>query len=191
MTVTPARIQKSIRLVALLLLLAFLAWFSDGASTSDTPTAPTPGFIEGRVVAVADGDTVTVLDAYKQQHRIRLVGIDAPESRQAYGQQSTRQLADWVFGKEVRVQHEKTDRYRRVLGVIWLDGQDMNLAMVQVGMAWHYKQYQRDQAPADRQRYAQAEVAARQQRLGLWADAHPTAPWDFRRAQRQRPTPRP
>jgi endonuclease YncB( thermonuclease family) len=186
---------KVIRLVTLLLFLALLAWFNDSPSESNRGTAPTPAatntrsatdenLLVGRVVGVADGDTVTVLDAQKKQHRIRLVGIDAPESKQAFGQKSKDQLARWVHGQEVRIEHTKTDRYNRILGKVWLEDRDINLAMIEAGMAWYYKQFSRDLTPADRNLYEQAELAARQQQLGLWADADPQAPWDFRRNRR-------
>jgi endonuclease YncB( thermonuclease family) len=183
MRLTRAQSTKIIRLITLLLFLAVLAWFNDSPSETTAP-APSGPYLVGRVVAVADGDTVTVLDANKQQHRIRLVGIDAPESKQAFGQRSKDQLARWIHGQEVRVEHTKTDRYNRILGKVWLDERDINLAMIEAGMAWYYKQFSRDLTPTDRSLYEQAELAARQQQLGLWADAHPQAPWDFRRNRR-------
>jgi endonuclease YncB( thermonuclease family) len=139
------------------------------------------GTLAGRVVGVSDGDTITVLDGARQQHRIRLQGIDAPESKQAFGNVAKRGLSDLVFGQTVEVRFDKEDRYGRILGVVFLGGQDMNLAMVSRGLAWHYKSYQRDQAPLDRQRYALAEDQARQAGIGLWRDPQPTPPWDFRR----------
>ena len=138
----------------------------------------------GRVIAVADGDTVTVLDASRQQHRIRLVGIDAPERGQAFGNRARQHLADRVFQREVQVEYDKRDRYGRILGKIVLDGEDINLMMVRDGMAWHYRQFQRDQRPADRALYADAEREARATGRGLWADAHPLPPWEFRRQNR-------
>ena len=97
--------------------------------------------IRGRVVGVADGDTVTVLDASKSQHRIRLQGIDAPESRQAFGTRSKQHLSDLVFDREVSVEWQKLDRYGRVLGKVLVGGRDLCLAQVRAGMAWHYKYY--------------------------------------------------
>ena len=196
MKLTRAHTQKIIRLLTLLLALAFLAWFNDSPSETTNATAPktesvtAPSAVQnnvlvGRVVGVTDGDTVTVLDAQKKQHRIRLVGIDAPESKQAFGQKSKDLLAQWVYGQEVRIEHTKTDRYKRILGKVWIEDRDINLAMVESGMAWYYKQFSRDLSPSDRALYEKAETSARQQRLGLWADAHPQAPWDFRRQQRQ------
>lgn len=183
MSTLHARNTKIIRFITLLLFLAILAWFNDSPSETATVAPSSPDLV-GRVVVVADGDTLTVLDAQKQQHRIRLVGIDAPESKQAFGQKSKDQLARWVHGQEVRVEHSKTDRYQRVLGKVWLGERNINLAMIEVGLAWYYKQFARDLTPTDRRLYEQAEQAARQQQLGLWADAHPQAPWDFRRSAR-------
>lgn len=137
--------------------------------------------LAGKVVGVADGDTITVLDGSRTQHRIRLQGIDAPEKRQAFGNVSRRALSDLVHGKDVVIEYHNQDRYGRILGIVLIGGRDVNLGMVQAGMAWHYKQYQRDQTPANRIAYAQAELDARAAGRGLWRDAHPIAPWDFRR----------
>lgn len=104
------------------------------------------GTIEGRVVAVADGDTITVLDADRVAHRIRLGGIDAPEKRQAFGTRSKQSLSDIVFNRAVTVETGKTDRYGREIGKILVDGADANLQQVQRGFAWHYKTYEREQS---------------------------------------------
>lgn len=165
------------RWIARLILLAtMLAGFGVGSVWAQS--------IEGRVVRVADGDTITVLDAGNRQHRIRLKGIDAPESKQAFGNVSRQTLADMVAGRQVRVRADATDRYGRVLGVIFVDGRDANLEMVRAGMAWHYTQYQRDQSAQERSAYAAAEAEARATRRGLWRDANPVPPWDFRRNAR-------
>lgn len=141
--------------------------------------------LTGRVVSVADGDTVTVLDSENAQHRIRLSGIDAPESHQAFGTRSKQRLSEIVFGKDVTVLYAKTDQYGRLVGKIIIDGQDANLAQVKAGMAWHYKEYQREQTPEDRELYARAEEEARAQHRGLWQDANPIEPSQFRREQRE------
>ena len=114
----------------------------------------------GRVVGVADGDTVTVLDALKSQHRIRLQGIDTPESRQAFGARSKQQLSDLVYDREVSIECGKHDRYGRVLGKVLVGGGDACLEQVRAGMAWHYKHYENEQSPADRRLYAEAEREA-------------------------------
>jgi endonuclease YncB( thermonuclease family) len=141
--------------------------------------------ISGRVVGVSDGDTVTVLDAHKRTHKIRLLGIDSPEKSQAFGERAKQSLSDLVFNKQVTVEGSKQDRYGRELGKIMLDGQDINLEQIRRGMAWHYKQYARDQLPEDRLSYAEAESTARQKRLGLWQDSQPVPPWSYRRAAKE------
>ena len=143
--------------------------------------------IEGRVVGVADGDTITVLDANKVQHKIRLGGIDAPEKAQPYGQTSKQGLSDLVFGKTVMVDTDKMDRYGREVGKVLVDGVDTNLEQVRRGLAWHYKAYQREQPPEDRLAYAAAEKEAAAARLGLWQDALPMAPWEWRHPATARP----
>jgi len=115
----------------------------------------------GKVINVADGDTITVLDDTNTQHKIRLSGIDAPEKRQAFGNVSKQSLADMVAGQSVTVEWVKVDKYRRKVGKVLLDGQDVNLVQIRHGLAWHYKQYQREQSPTDQQSYAAAADVAR------------------------------
>ncbi|MDO8773384.1 MAG: thermonuclease family protein [Burkholderiaceae bacterium] len=137
--------------------------------------------ITGRVVGVSDGDTLTVLDASNQQFKIRLSGIDAPEKRQPFGSRAKDSLSETVFNKQVVVESSKEDRYRRKVGKVQHDGTDVNLEQVKKGMAWRYTAYAKEQAPADREAYANAEAVARAQRRGLWREATPSAPWEFRR----------
>lgn len=94
--------------------------------------------LSGRVVHVADGDTITVLDVRNQQHKIRLAGIDAPERKQAYGNASKKHLASLVAGKAVSVDWQKRDKYKRIIGKVLLDGQDICLEQIKAGMTWHY-----------------------------------------------------
>jgi endonuclease YncB( thermonuclease family) len=136
--------------------------------------------ITGKVVSVADGDTITVLDSERTQHKIRLAGIDAPERKQPFGQRAREHLSSMVAGRVVSVPAKKQDRYGRTVGVVIVEGRDANLAMVTAGLAWHYKKYEQEQAALDRQLYAEAEVKAKSARLGLWSDAAPIAPWDWR-----------
>ena len=141
--------------------------------------------ITGRVVAVQDGDSITVLDAEKAQHKIRLAGIDAPEKKQAFGNRSKDSLSDLVFGKVVTVETDKRDRYGREVGKVLVNGHDVNLIQVEQGMAWFYRQYQREQSQDDRKLYDSAESAAKVDKRGLWRDAAPMAPWDFRSSKRK------
>lgn len=142
------------------------------------------GTYTGKVVGVADGDTVTVLDQAGVQHRVRLAGIDAPEKRQPFGAASKQSLAKLVFQKSVVVETHKTDRYRREVGKVLVNGEDANLAQVRAGLAWHYKQYSNEQSADDRQAYARAEAQARESRFGLWANPEQIPPWEFRRQRR-------
>ncbi len=137
--------------------------------------------LEGWVVAIQDGDTITVLDDARMQHRIRLSGIDAPEKRQAFGNRSREALGSMVFRKRVTVEWSKLDRYQRIVGKVISGGRDVNLEQVRLGLAWHYKQYAREQSATDQAAYDRAEQAARERRTGLWRDANPLPPWDFRR----------
>lgn len=148
-----------------------------------TPSGASALLIEGRVVNVDDGDTITVLDSSNQSHRIRLQSIDAPEKRQAFGTKSKQNLSQTLFNQAVTVEWAKRDRYGRIVGKVLLDGHDVGLAQVKAGVAWHYKYYQNEQTREDRQLYNDAEEAARTARIGLWVDANPTPPWDFRGGQ--------
>src|SRR6185312_13484309 len=119
---------------------------------------------------------ITILDSAHVQHRIRLAGIDAPEKRQAFGNVSKQHLATLVYRLPVRVEWTKRDRYGRIIGKVYQHGTDVCLEQVKAGLAWHYKRYEKEQTPADRESYAAAESAARVQKLGLWADASPIEP---------------
>lgn len=138
--------------------------------------------ISGIVVAIQDGDTLTVLDESNMQHRVRLTGIDAPEKRQAFGQRSKESLVDCAYGRAVVVVGDKFDRYKRLLGKVVANGEDCNLRQIKLGMAWHYKKYERTQPQNESASYAREEVLARELQLGLWKDDARTPPWDFRRS---------
>lgn len=128
----------------------------------------------GRVVKVSDGDTVTVL-RNRTQVRVRLGSIDAPEKRQAFGTRSQQHLSDLVFGKTVRVQEDGKDRYGRTIGVLHINGTNVNRQMVSAGMAWAYTDYLDDRL------MPLFEFKARVTGSGLWSDPRPIAPWQFRR----------
>ena len=135
--------------------------------------------ITGRVIAVTDGDTITVLDDSKTQHKIRLWGIDAPESRQDYGQRAKQALSDMVYNKAVTVDVQDTDRYKREVGKVYQGDTYVNLEMVKLGLAWWYQQYARNATDL-----RDAEATARAEKIGLWSRPDVIAPWDFRRGKR-------
>jgi endonuclease YncB( thermonuclease family) len=141
----------------------------------------------GAVVAIADGDTVTILDASQVQHKIRLSGIDAPERKQPFSNVSRQHLASLVFRQEVTVEFSKRDRYGRIVGKVLRDGVDVCLEQLRVGLAWHFKRYEKEQPSADRQSYAEAEEEARQASRGLWSEDNPEPPWDWREKRKKRP----
>jgi len=163
---------------------SFLWYFLVSALALLVSTTALAGVLLGRVVAVTDGDTVKVLDASNVQHVVRLAGIDAPEKKMPFGQRSKQNLSDLVFGKEAVVEGEKNDRYGRLVGKVLVNGHDANLAQIQAGMAWHYKQYQREQSAEDRKIYSAAEDTAKSSKLGLWSGADPVPPWTWRSDQK-------
>ena len=146
--------------------------------------AQTRSFL-GRVVSVSDGDTVTVLDRAYQEHKIRLNGIDAPETSQDFGQVSRMHLARLLFGKDVLVITRKSERYERELAKIFVDQVDVNLAQVRAGLAWYYRAYESDVGESDRPALDQAEQEARAARRGLWQQRNPTPPWEYRAHKRE------
>lgn len=131
-------------------------------------------------MAVTDGDTIEILDESKESHRIRLKGIDAPEKRQAFGSVSRQNLAMLVAGKEVRIEWQKLDRNRRIVGKVFVDGQDVCLEQIKAGLAWHFRRFENEQSAEDQLSYAQAEQNARTLKVGLWLDSSQIPPWDYR-----------
>jgi micrococcal nuclease len=135
-----------------------------------------PDDFVGKVVRIADGDTLTVL-VDNQQVRVRLSAIDAPEKGQDFSQRSREALADLVSGKEVKgVTHGK-DRYGRVIGDVFVGDKLVNEIMVRDGWAWRFVKYSKSP------RLAELEREARAGRRGLWAGKNPVAPWDYRAEQ--------
>ena len=138
------------------------------------------GELRGKVVSIADGDTITILDAEKVQHKIRLDGIDAPEKGQAFGTKSREALGRKVHERDVRIEWEKRDRYQRIIGKVYVDSRLINREMVSEGMAWRYVKYSKDPE------LIRAETEAREAKRGLWADKSPVAPWEWRKTEKER-----
>lgn len=133
-----------------------------------------------RVVGIADGDTLTALGSDLQQVKCRLYGIDAPEKKQAFGQASKLSLSQLSFGRTAQIDIVGRDRYGRSICRIEVGGIDVNKEQIARGMAWMYRRYAKDAA------YSDAETAARAGRVGIWREAEPVPPWDFRRSGRRR-----
>ena len=156
-------------------LAAALIVFS-GAAGSDSQE---PKVLVGNVIRVSDGDTIWVRDRCGQRHKIRLNRIDAPESNQPFGKESTMHLQSLIGDRDVLVEHKTTDRYGRILGIIYLGDMDVNLQMVRDGYAWHYKHF--DATPS----YAAAENEAQSAKRGLWATTNPINPYRWRKSKRE------
>lgn len=145
----------------------------------------------GRVVSVADGDTLTVLVNEREQKQVRLLGIDAPERQQSFGRQAQNNLSALTFGKEVRVDHERSDARGHTAAKVWVADPtcqqpdcpktvDVGLAQIAGGFAWNDQPHEKALPPDDRERYRQAEFLAKIRRLGLWGDPKPLPPWAWR-----------
>jgi endonuclease YncB( thermonuclease family) len=136
------------------------------------------------VEKVSDGDTITLLTADYERVKVRLYGLDAPENKQPYGEQSKAALKNILERQQVIVEEIDVDHYSRVVGLVRLDGQLVNLSMVAGGYAWLYPQYckLKDVCRA----LSEAESTAKKKRLGLWETSAPMPPWDWRKAQRAR-----
>jgi micrococcal nuclease len=136
----------------------------------------------GRVVAISDGDTLTILESNNRQIKVRLAEIDTPESKQPYGARAKQELSALAYNKTVIVKAQSTDRYKRVVGRVYVGNVDVNAELVRRGTAWVYRQYAKD-----KQLYA-IENHARKNRVGLWSlpEAEKIPPWEWRKKRRQK-----
>ncbi len=133
----------------------------------------------GKCVGVTDGDTISVMHDGRAV-KVRLEGIDCPERGQDFSNAAKKYTSALVYDKTVEVRQTGTDRYGRVLAVVYADGTDVNLALVQAGMAWHYKRHSKSLE------LDAFELEARTNQRGLWQDANPIPPWEWRRQHRNR-----
>jgi len=154
-----------------LILLNLLSLFAITVSLATASPFVDP--INGRVVGVSDGDTIRVL-VNRTEVTVRLEGIDSPESKQSFGNRSKQALSSMVFGRDVVITNTSKDRYGRLLGTVMLGQNNINARMIEDGWAWHYKKYNNDR------RLAQLELQAKTAKRGLWVDANPLPPWEFR-----------
>lgn len=129
---------------------------------------------EGKVVSIADGDTISVMHDGVAE-KIRLNGVDCPESGQAFGNKAKQFTGDMVFGKIVNVKEYGKDKYGRTIGDVFLpDGKNLNKELIKAGFAWWYRKYSNDNE------LKQLEQEAKLSKRGLWTDSNPVAPWDWR-----------
>jgi endonuclease YncB( thermonuclease family) len=136
--------------------------------------------LQGKVVAIADGDTFTLLDASNTQIKVRLAEIDTPERGAPYANRAKQALSGMVFQKQVAVVVLDTDRYGRTVGRVYVGDLDVNAQLVRVGAAWVYRKYLRDES------LLHLEAEARQRKVGIWslAEAQQVPPWEWRRGKR-------
>ena len=165
----PATMAAMRRAIALITIIVALA----GQALAGDP-------VEWRVVSVHDGDTITCLDEGNKQHRIRIDGIDAPERGQPFGNVARDRMTTLAKGKTATIHGHGNDRYGRLLATVEIEGDDLGLRLVAEGLAWHYVQFNNDPL------LAAAEQKARVARRGLWADAKPVPPWEWRASVKAR-----
>ncbi|GAO36282.1 nuclease [Sulfuricella sp. T08] len=151
--------------------------------------------LTGWVTQITDGDTITVQDYSNQQHKVWLIGIDAPEKYQAFGNLSHQKLGALLNGRDVAVEWNKRDRYGRIIGKVMaapFDSPcrnqrdcpktlDAGLEQIKTGQAWWYRGHAKEQTPEDQSKYERAEFEAKIHRNGLWADSNPVPPWELLR----------
>lgn len=147
-------------------------WFAALASAQE---------VTGKVVGIHDGDTLTLLTVDRKQIKVRLAEIDTPEKAQPYGQKSRQALAAMVFGKQVTLDTQATDRYGRTVAKVTMGTQDVNRELVRQGAAWVYRQYSKDTS------LLLVENDAKAARRGLWSlpEADIVPPWEWRKSGRQ------
>jgi endonuclease YncB( thermonuclease family) len=161
--------MRILKIFSILFLLSVVLWWCLSAHKT----------ISCRVTGIKDGDTIEILTGARKSMTVRLHGIDAPEKSQPFSQKSKENLSKLIYGKQVRLYTYGNDRYGRLIADVFIDTINVNYLQVAVGLAWHYKQYSDDETLA----YLQEQ--ARRQKLGLWQEADPVAPWQYRKNKRK------
>jgi len=134
--------------------------------------------LTGTVTRIVDGDSIVVKTDDGTEEQVHLEGIDAPEVKQDSGSEATKALTSMVKGKSVEVKWKKRDDFQRILGQVYQESVHVNLQMLEKGLAWHYARYYKSEDFAD------AEKKAKSSKLGLWSNSSPTAPWEYRKKNR-------
>ena len=155
------------------LIFIFLLLISCTSKNSNKEILPL-NFV-GKVVGIKDGDTFKIM-YLGEEKTIRLEHIDCPEKNQPFGKRAKQFASDLCFGRMARVTSEgKMDRYKRLIAEVYVDNICVNKELVKSGLAWHFKKY------SDSQEYAEIEINARRNQIGIWSDNQPIAPWDWRK----------
>ena len=153
----------------------------DRPAKVNTSSESSPAGIKGTVVHISDGDTFIVEADSGERTTVRIHAIDAPELAQAFGKESREALRALIANQAVEIKQQKIDQYHRIVGSVLLDGKDIGLEMLNGGNVWYFRQYQKELPAETQQAYASAEATALHLNLGLWRDAHPIPPWEYRR----------
>ena len=140
---------------------------------------------EVRVGRVVDGDTVVVADAQSLNLKVRLHAVDAPECGMPFGPQAQAFLERLILGRTVQMETKGRDRYHRAVATLTVDDHDVGLAMLQAGLAWHDRRYNRPRLPEVTRHYAEAQQGATLRLAGLWAGSKRMAPWLWRTGAHQ------
>lgn len=163
----------------LLLLAAMLPAAVSGEGQFDAPVT-----LVGRAVRVPDGDTIHVKTDGRVE-KVRIAGVDAPELGQPCSRVARTALVELVSGRDLALRCDKRNVYGRLICVVRVEGADVGLRLVSIGLAWHFKRYEHEQSAEDRLAYSMAEEDARRQGSGLFRQSHPMPPWDCRQRKRE------
>lgn len=128
----------------------------------------------GKVIKVADGDTMTLMDNNGKKRKVRLNGIDCPEIGQDYGDRAKEYVEKLIINKYVNVDIIGIDQYDRILGVVYIDDVNINEALLENGFAWVYK-YNKDE------RYNYLAEQAKAKKLNLWSNSRAIDPHEWRK----------
>jgi endonuclease YncB( thermonuclease family) len=135
----------------------------------------------GKVVSIADGDTITILDPSNKQYKIRFYGIDTPEKGQPFGNAAKKHTAQLTYKKNATVKTYDTDKYGRTVGIVTVDGINVNESLIQNGYAWQYRKYCKADVCDE---WLSIEEKAKSAKIGLWSDNQPVPPWEWRKGTR-------
>lgn len=171
--------MNKLLLVVMLLMLAVPGWAKDPIR-----------IISGQVTKISDGDTIQVVDAAGVKVKVRIYGIDAPETSkgnnpgQPFGEDAKTALVDMIYHQQVRLEVQAIDRYKRLVSLVFLNDKNVSLEMVKMGYAWAYKKYLERPSASE---YIEAENEARRSKIGIWKDNNPQPPWEFRKISKLAP----
>lgn len=180
------------RLILLLLCAAITGQLGCTRRTSTQADKPDnkasqtalPATVRMQVTRFIDGDSFVATSRDGQSVPVRISGIDAPEKGQPGSRAASKALRRLVADRWLVLRVIKRDRYGRLVGRLMLNDRDIGLILVRKGLAWHFKRYEHEQARAVRGQYQEAQLAARENGLGVWTDPAPTPPWEWRRQNR-------